>query len=111
MHPHNAKNAKNVKNSCRLKRVKVARMERIATAFGYSMDAVSRLCKDVLGRDDPGPWTRRMIDLANTPWGRGAKPPPSKSLHMALQEAVDAGSPQFAAARCDRAPSTWSAAR
>ena len=31
----------------------------------------------------------------------GAKQPPSKSLHTALQEAVGAGSPHFAAARCE----------
>jgi hypothetical protein len=97
MHP---RNAKNVKTSCRLKRAKVGKMERIATAFGCSMGAVSRLCKDLLGRDDTGLWTRSMIELAHTPCGRGAKHAPNKSLHMALQEAVGAGSPHFEAARC-----------
>jgi hypothetical protein len=93
--------SRTVKKVCRMKRVKVGKKERIAVAFGCSMEAVSRLCKDLRGRHGPGQWTRRMIDLANTPCGRkSTKHPRGKSLHMALQEAVDAGSPHFAAARC-----------
>ena len=93
MHPRNANH--NVKRSCRVKKAKVGKMEHIAAAFGCSMDAVSQLRKDLLSRDDPGLWTRRMIDIArpfmNTPRGWGMKRPPNKSLYTALKEAVDAG--------------------